>query len=106
MSDLRFVGMVLVAVSLICFTVLAREWLIIQAMRKRREEDAQKERAATREQRFSNQYEALWMEEKAKRIKAEQEVTNLKSTISRMEDTMGKVKIGKIKEHRNADSVQ
>ena len=88
MSDLRFVGMVLVAVSLICFT---------------REENAQKERAATREQRFSNQYEALWMEEKAKRIKAEQEVISLKSTISRMEDTMGKVKIGKMKEYRNAN---
>ncbi|MBR2679414.1 MAG: hypothetical protein IKE23_01390 [Exiguobacterium sp.] len=103
MSDLRFVGMVLVAVSLICFTVLAREWLIIQAMRKRREENAQKERAATREQRFQNQYEALWMEEKAKRIKAEQEVMNLKNSISRMEDTMGKVKIADLKEYRNAN---
>ena len=103
MSDLRFVGMVLVAVSLICFTVLAREWLIIQAMRKRREENAQKERAATREQRFQNQYEALWMEEKAKRIKAEQEIMNLKNSISRMEDTMGKVKIADLKEYRNAN---
>ena len=103
MSDLRFVGMVLVAVSLICFTVLAREWLIIQAMCKRREENAQKERAATREQRFQNQYEALWMEEKAKRIKAEQEVMNLKNSISRMEDTMGKVKIADLKEYRNAN---
>lgn len=106
MSDLRFVGMVLVSVSLICFTVLAREWLKIQAMKKRREENAQKERAATREQRFSNQYEALWMEEKAKRIKAEQEVTNLKSTISKMEEMMSKIKIADLKEYRNADSVQ
>ena len=103
MSDLRFVGMVLVAVSLICFTVLAREWLIIQAMKKRREENAQKERAATREQRFSNSYEALWMEEKAKRIKAEQEVTNLQSTISKMEETMSKIKIADLKEYRNAN---
>lgn len=106
MSDLRFVGMVLVAVSLICFTVLAREWLIIQAMKKRREETAQKERAATREKRFSNSYEALWMEEKAKRIKAEQEVMNLQSTISKMEETMSKIKIADLKEYRNADTVR
>ena len=106
MSDLRFVGMVLVAVSLVCFTVLAREWLIIQAMKKRREEHAKKERAATREQRFSNSYEALWMEEKAKRIKAEQEVMNLQSTISKMEETMSKIKIADLKEYRNADSVR
>lgn len=106
MSDLRFVGMVLVAVSLICFTVLAREWLIIQAMKKRREETAQKERAATREQRFSNQYEALWMEEKAKRIKAETENATLKKEIERVNNLMGAVKLSKIKEYRNADTVR
>lgn len=103
MSDLRFVGMVLVAVSLICITVLVKERMRIRSMEKRREENAQKERAATREQRFSNQYEALWMEEKAKRIKAEQEVISLKSTISRMKDTMDKVKIADLKEYRNAN---
>lgn len=99
----KIVGLVLTSISLICITVLVKERMKIRSMEKRREEDAQKERAATREQRFSNQYEALWMEEKAKRIKAEQEVISLKSTISRMEDTMGKVKIGKIKEYRNAN---
>lgn len=91
----KIVGLVLTSISLICITVLVKERMKIRSMEKRREEDAQKERAATREQRFSNQYEALWMEEKAKRIKAEQEVISLKSTISRMEDTMGKSRSGR-----------
>ena len=105
MSDLRIVGMVLLSVCLICITVLIRETLIIQAKEKRAAARQAQKRADTRDERFHDSHEALWMEEKAKRIKAEQEVANLKKEIQRMEETMGKVKIGKIKEYRNADQV-
>ena len=106
MSDLRIVGMVLLSVCLICITILIREVLVIQAKEKRQAiRDAQK-RADTRDERFHDTHEALWLEEKAKRISAEQEIANLKKEIQRMENTMGKVKIGKIKEYRNADTVR
>ena len=106
MSDLRIVGMVLLSVCLICITILIREVLVIQAKEKRQAiRDAQK-RADTREQRFSNSYEALWMEEKAKRVKAETENATLKKEIERVNNLMGAVKLSKIKEYRNADSVQ
>lgn len=102
MSDLRIVGMVMICSVMFCSTILVREFIIQSAKQKRRQEMEQRKRAETREQRFQSNYEALWMEEKTKRVCAEAEVANLKKEIARMQSVMGTVKIGKIKEYRDA----
>lgn len=98
--DLRIVGTILLSVCMICLTVMARDWMREYYKAKRRKERELKARADSRDQRFHDGHEALWMEEKAKRISAEQEVAALQKKIERMEQVMGTVQIGKMREYK------
>lgn len=100
MSDLRIVGMVMLAVIILSCTGLIMQQINLAAKERRAWREEQLRRAETRDARFHDMHEALWMEEKTKRIAAEQEVANLKKEIERMESLMGKIKISKIKEYR------
>lgn len=92
----KIVGVVMVSVALICITVLAREWLILRSIEKRREEQKKEERRLNRDKRFHDQNETLYLETKAKLDDANVRIGILEEQLRKDRETMQKIKIADI----------
>ena len=89
----KIVGLVLVSITLICITVLAREWLVIRSIERRREEQKKEERRLNRDKRFHDENETLYLETKAKLDMAETRIGILEEQLRRDREVMKKVHI-------------
>lgn len=89
----KIVGLVMVSVATICITILAREWLVIQSIERRRAEQKKEERRVSRDKRFHDSNESLYLETKAK---LDEQITKnriLEEQLRRQREVMDKVKI-------------
>ena len=86
----------MLTITLICGTVLAREWLIIRSIEKRREEQKREERRLNRDKRFHDENETLYLETKAKLDDANVRIGILEEQLRKDREMMQKVKIAEI----------
>ena len=89
----KIAGIILLTITLICGTVLAREWLIIRSIEKRREEQKREERRLNRDKRFHDENEALYLETKAELEDAKTRIGILEEQLRKDRELMRKVKI-------------
>lgn len=92
----KIVGLCLLTVTLVCGTVLLREWLVLRSIEKRRAEQKQEERRLNRDKRFHDQNETLYLETKAKLNDAYTRIGILEDQLRRARETMSKFKIADI----------
>ena len=92
----KIAGIILLTITLICGTVLAREWLILRSIEKRREEQKREERRLNRDKRFHDENETLYLETKAKLDDANVRIGILEEQLRKDREMMQKVKIAEI----------
>lgn len=97
----KIVGLVLTSISLICITVLVKEWLMIRSMEKRREEQKKEERRQSRDKRFHDENETLYLETKAKLDEAKTKISILEEQLRKQRELMKSVKIADLGKGNN-----
>lgn len=89
----KIVGLVLTSISLICITILVKEWLMIRTMEKRREEQKKEERRQNRDKRFHDGNETLYLETKSKLEDAYVRIGILEEQLRKQRELMKNIKI-------------
>ena len=97
----KIAGIILVTISLICGTVLAREWIIIRSLEKRREEQKREERRQNRDKRFHDGNEALYLETKAELEDAKTRIGILEEQLRKDRELMRKVKVADLRKEKD-----
>lgn len=89
----KIVGLVLTSISLICITILVKEWLMIRTMEKRREEQKKEERRQNRDKRFHDGNETLYLETRAELDAAKTKISILEEQLRKQRELMKNIKI-------------
>lgn len=97
----KIVGLVLTSISIICITVLVKERMKIRSMEKRREEQKKEERRQSRDKRFHDGNETLYLETKAELDEAKTKISILEEQLRKQRELMKNIKIADLGKGNN-----
>ena len=97
----KIVGLVLTSISIICITVLVKERMKIRSMEKRREEQKKEERRQSRDKRYHDGNETLYLETKAELDEAKTKISILEEQLRKQRELMKNIKIADLGKGNN-----